>query len=84
MRRRFVLVLEDAGPAADVPTIIRLRRVLKDLLRKQGFRCKAAWEEIGDRSVELDRKGDFNGEAIDPAGSAGGQRPGGGPDTASA
>jgi hypothetical protein len=43
-KKRYTITLEAAE--SDVPTVIRLRRVLKGMLRGFGFRCVSA-EEVG-------------------------------------
>jgi hypothetical protein len=45
-RARFELVIRDAGKPGDAPTINRLRRLLKSMLRAYGLRCVTI-REIG-------------------------------------
>jgi len=41
-RLKYLLTIEDAGAADEPPAVIRLRRLLKNMLREHSFRCTEA------------------------------------------
>ena len=47
MRERFALKIESV-PGRDIPTVVRLRGLLKSMLRGFGFRCLEARPEQPD------------------------------------
>jgi len=49
-RLTVTLTLVGAGDDGDAPAIIRLRRLLKECLRRWAFRCTRAVRDQGDRS----------------------------------
>jgi hypothetical protein len=55
MNERFTLILKDEPLPDDVPTAIRLRKMLKHLLRSYRFRCECiTCNEPAKNGTELD------------------------------